>query len=144
MLIEQHWTPGVWIDGHQSTNTDTTDAFGTFAHHVHEDLLAAQVVGDIPADVEITLSASILTPLWEPEDGPIVLLLHIRFTGLTEPEHTIARKNVTAETLYSIDHHSTNDLTPEQLRQYSGALFFVDQNNRPRYIRMHHLLQPTS
>lgn len=86
MLIEQGWKPGVWIDGQPSSTAATTDAFGTFAHHVHDDLLAARDAGRIPAHVETTVSASTLKPLWG-DDTPTVLLLHIRFTGLPEPQH---------------------------------------------------------
>ncbi|KAA2253299.1 hypothetical protein F0L68_33350 [Solihabitans fulvus] len=141
MLIEQDWSPGVWIDGEPFTTADTTDAFGAFAHHVHDDLLAARAAGRIPAHVQATISASTITPLFG--DTPPVLLLHIRFTGLPEPQHAPARDEVTTEAFTSLDRRGAQHLTPDQLGQYTGGLFFVDEHDQPQANRGHKLHRDT-
>jgi hypothetical protein len=142
MLIEQGWQPGVWIDGQPAhatdAATDTADAFGTFAHRVHGDLLAARDAGRIPAHVETTISASTITPLWG-DDAPIALMLHIRFTGLADPTHAATRDEVITEAVASLDHRGAEHLPPDHVDKYGGALFFVDDHDRPQDTRMHTL-----
>lgn len=135
MLIDQDWTPGVWIDGLPSDDaTDTAHAFGVFAHHVHDDLLAARVAGRIPARVETTVSASTIAPLWG--DTPAVLLMHIRFTGLAEPEHDTERDQVTDEAVASLDRRAAEHLTGDEIARYAGSLFFVDDHGQPQINRL--------
>lgn len=142
MLIEPGWTPGVWIDGHPSHDPATTDAFGTFAHRVHDDLIASRTAGRIPAHVEITTSASTITPLWG--DNPPVWLLHIRLTGLGNPEDDAARDEVTDEAFASLDRRGAEHFSPDEFGQYAGALIFVNDQDQPQGNRMHKLRHPNS
>ncbi|WP_190814290.1 hypothetical protein [Saccharopolyspora pogona] len=135
MFIEQSWKPGVWIDGQPSHATDTTDTFGAFAHDIHADLRTARDAGAIPAHVETTISASTIAPLWG--DTPPILLLHIRLTGLTGPDHAPALDHVVAEAFTILDRRGTQHLTPDQCDQYAGALFFVDEHGQPQTNRTH-------
>lgn len=139
MLIDHDWEPGVWINGRLSTIGDAADAFSTFAHHVHDDLLAARDAGRIPAHCEITVSASTVCPLWSsgPGDIPPVTLLYVRFTGLCEPQHAPTRNQVTAEAFASLDRRGTELLRPDQFDHYTGTLCFVDEHNTPQDTRKH-------
>jgi hypothetical protein len=130
MLIEQGWKPGVWINGQPSLTTDATDAFGTFAHDVYDDLLAARDAERIPAHVQITISASTIQPLWG--DEPPVLLLDVRFTGLTDPQQAPARDVVLAQAAASLDRRGCEHLTRDQFGQYTGGPYFVGDNPNQR------------
>ncbi|MEU4524731.1 hypothetical protein AB0F52_39180 [Amycolatopsis sp. NPDC024027] len=140
MLIEDGWKPGVWIDGSPSSDSASSDAFGTFAHRVHEDLLAARVAGRVPEYVEITVSASTIRPLWG--DEPPVWLLHIRFTALAGPHDATGRDEVAAEALATLERHGRAHLPLGKFDRYAGQLFFVDAQGRPRYGRTHALHPP--
>jgi len=141
MLIEHGWTPGVWIDGDPSHDTARTGVFGTFAHHVHEDLLTARSDGRIPARVEITVSASTIRPLWG--DAFDLWLLHIRFAGLSNPDESAARAEVTATALAILDRRGSDELLPDGPDRYGGSLFFVDDRGFPRDRRTHKLDPPS-
>ncbi|MFI7676435.1 hypothetical protein [Actinophytocola sp. NPDC049390] len=78
------------------------------------------------------------------DDTPIALLLHIRFTGLAAPEHGTARDEVTAEAIASLDRRGAEHLASDQFGKYAGALFFVDEHDRPYdAIRTHKLRRPS-
>lgn len=141
MLIEDGWKSGVWIDGSPSGDSTGSDAFGRFAHRVHDDLLAARAAGRIPGHVEITISASTIRPLWG--DEPPVWLLHIRFTGLAGPHDATSRDETAAETLGTLERHGRAHLPPDRFDRYAGELFFVDSHGRSRYGRSHALQEPS-
>ncbi|WP_439382125.1 hypothetical protein [Amycolatopsis lexingtonensis] len=137
MLIEESWKPGVWIDGDPSSNACNGGAIGTFAHLVHDDLLAARAAGRVAAHVETTISASIIRPLWG--DEPPIWLVHIRFTGIADSLSAPARAEVTTEALASLDRHGREQVPLDMVDRYAGRLFFVDEEGNPQYSRAHHL-----
>jgi hypothetical protein len=141
MLIEEGWRPGVWIDGDQSCKATNGDVFGTFAHLVHDDLLAARTAGCLAGHVEITISATTVRPLWGNE--PPVWLLHIRFTGLADSRSAAAREEVVAEALASLERRGREQLPPDMFDRYAGRVFFVDNHGHPQHSRMHDL-RPSS
>ncbi|WP_410630958.1 hypothetical protein [Amycolatopsis sp. cmx-4-83] len=137
MLIEDNWKPGVWIDGDQSSGASNGDAIGMFVHLIHDDLLAARATGRVAAHVEITISASIIRPLWG--DEPPVWLVHVRFTGIADPLSAPVRAEVTAEALASLDRRGREQVPLDMVDRYAGRLFFVDGTGNPQYDRAHHL-----
>ncbi|MGW3960141.1 hypothetical protein ACWED2_09975 [Amycolatopsis sp. NPDC005003] len=137
MLIEEGWKPGVWVDGVESRDINDCDAFGSFAHHVHEDLLAARAAGRIPKHVKTTISASTIRPLWG--DEPPVWLLHIRFTGFADVQSAALRNEVAAEALASLERHSREHLPSDGFERYAGTLFFVDDHGQLRHSWTHDL-----
>ncbi|MFJ7213611.1 hypothetical protein [Amycolatopsis sp. NPDC098790] len=142
MLIEDGWKPGVWIDGDHSRSATVGDVFGTFAHLVYEDLRTARTAGRIAANVEITISASNITPLWGSE--PPVWLLHIRFTGVVDSQSATACDEVATETLSVLDKHGRDQLPLDMFDRYSGRLFFLDGKGNPVHSRIHGLSVPSA
>lgn len=141
MLIEEGWKPGVWIDGARSGSATRGDVFGRFAHLVHDDLLVGGINGRIAAHVEITISASNITPLWG--DEPPVWLLHIRFTGLADSQGAAARDRVVAEALESMERHGREQVPRDMFDRYAGRLFFVDEQGCPLHSYTHELRIPS-
>ncbi|MFJ7218936.1 hypothetical protein [Amycolatopsis sp. NPDC098790] len=140
MLIESGWKPGVWIDGDHSSKPINGDVFGTFAHLVHDDLLAVRAAGRIATHVEITVSASTIRPLWG--DEPPVWLLHIRFAGLADPRCAIARDELAFDALSILDRRERDQLPVDMVDRYGVRLFFVDEHGSPLCSRTHALRTP--
>ncbi|USX56420.1 hypothetical protein [Lentzea sp. HUAS12] len=121
MLIDYDWEPGVWIDGQRSSVDDTTDEFGSFAHCVHNDLLAARDAGLIPVHSEITIDATTIRPS---RDWPPQMLLTIQFTGLTE-----STEGKVADAAFAIlDRRCPEYLRPDQFANYVGGLCPLDED----------------
>lgn len=98
--------------------------------------------GRIAANIETTISASTIKPLWG--DEPPVWLLHIRFAGLGDSPGATARDRVVAEAFASMERHGREQLPRDIFDRYAGRLFFVDERGCPLHSYAHDLRIPSS
>ncbi|WP_309114706.1 hypothetical protein [Saccharothrix sp.] len=132
MLIDQSWTPGVWIDGQASTLTD--DPMTNFAHQVHDDLVAARTAGRLPAHIEITVSLAHV----EAQDAtPAGTLISVRLQPtLADPA---VRQSLKREAISTMDRLAVEHIPPDRYHQYAGFVFLVDEQHQPTDYSPHSL-----